>query len=288
MSELAKDYRSKQLGKLWLVGADGSISNDASKEKIAKTYSAAIDAVVATYSTHAGSCLHSVYLRGSVARGMALPGISDLDTFGVLHCSADIDINLWPENAKSKILRTCPQLADVQLELFCLSDALKIDEVQELPFVIKTQSVCVYGEDLTDRLPNYRPGVAVANIDIVQIEADLEEAITYTSSPNADAADVRYWCSRIMKNILRAGFSLTMVDEKSYTRDLMICAETFSRHYPVQADNMNRALKYVFDPEPDQAELERFLRDFGCWIAHEASVWLAIHNPARSTGIRQL
>ncbi len=91
-----------------------------------------------------------------------------------------------------------PQAAGVQFELHPSSIAEPNHTVLEMLFVMKTQSVCIFGEDLSPILPHYRPDAAAANIDIVQIADDLQEA-RQNLVADASVDDVSYWTSRIAK-----------------------------------------------------------------------------------------
>lgn len=73
-----------------------------------------------------------------------------------------------------------------------------------------------------------------------------------------------------MKNIIRSGFCLTMEKEHKFTRDLGLCVQTFSHHYPEKSKEMQQALRYALDPTGNVVELMGFLSNFGGWI-----VWVA-------------
>lgn len=204
------------IGRFWEIDEFGFIVNDANSNKVSKRLQSAIVTAIDAYRSHLGDVLHSVYLRGSVPRGLAIPGVSDLDTFGVTSGECDNASSSWSKTAEKAILRRYAELTGVQFELFSVSDVLKTDRVYELPFVVKTQSLCVFGSDLSAKLPDYRPDASSANIDICQIEADIDEARAQLFADEACQGEVDYWCSRIMKNIIRTGFSLTVPTEKYF------------------------------------------------------------------------
>jgi hypothetical protein len=120
----------------------------------------------------------------------------------------------------------------------------------------------------------------VANSDLCQIRTDVEEALAEFHA-NPPQEQTSYWCRRIAKNIVRSGFSLTILDEPQYTRDLYPCYRTFARHYPEHGRDMRNAIEYALTPSTDAAEVTAYLKDFGKWIVEEAEAWLAKHNPSR-------
>lgn len=261
---------SVSVGRFWEIDANGFILNDASRQKITPIYQPSIAVLTDAYRTHLGDALHSVYVRGTVPRGMAIPGISDLDSFAVVIAGATTSDLSWAAPAEQQIIESCPALTGVSFESWLISDVMAPTGKCEMPFVLKTQAVCVLGDDLSHQFPKYRPDATVAAIDLSQIQADIEEATTAISSATISHEQVRYWCRRIMKNIIRAGFCLTMENEHSFTRDLPLCIQSFVRHYPEKAPEMNRALQFFLDPTPDLGELQHFLDNFGCWLIHEA------------------
>jgi hypothetical protein len=268
------------IGRLWSIDADGWIVNDAGVDQIALPYQGAVAAVVQAYRQQLGAALHSVYVRGTVPRGQAVPGVSDLDCFAVaLGDLTELDDG-WLKPTGAQIAAAYPIISDVQLEIWPYAEVLVTDRFSELSFLLQTQSACVWGEDLAPYLPRFKPDAIVANNDISQIQPDIAEAMAALQA-DASARNVLYWCRRIMKNMLRTGFSLVMLDEHQFTRDLKLCYDYFARHYPAQADEMRRVLELAIQPSTDCDRVLHVLKTFGSWLIMEADAWLARHNPAK-------
>ncbi len=45
-----------------------------------------------------------------------------------------------------------------------------------IPFMIKTHSICVYGEDLRDQLPSFKADKSLANEHIINLKNNIEQA----------------------------------------------------------------------------------------------------------------
>ena len=268
------------IGGLWPLDADGTILSDASPDKIQPPYQAAVAAAVAAYREHLGAQLAGVYVRGTVPRGQAVPGVSDLDCFAVVSGDPEHVDGSWLKAAGVEIARQHPIVSDVQLEIWPLDEVLATDRFDEMSFLLKTQSACVWGDDFAPRLPRFKPDVIVANNDISQIQPDIEEAIAALHADGSPARVV-YWCRRIMKNMLRAGFSLVMLDEGVFTRDLKLCYEYFARHYPAQEQEMRRVLELAIQPTNEREVVLERLTTFGAWMIARADEWLAQHNPSK-------
>jgi tRNA nucleotidyltransferase (CCA-adding enzyme) len=74
----------KPIGKYLSQEENGFIVNDLSIEKIDEKWLPILETIVETYQAKLGENLVSVYLRGSVARNLAVDNISDLDTFALV------------------------------------------------------------------------------------------------------------------------------------------------------------------------------------------------------------
>ncbi|HEX6291444.1 MAG TPA: hypothetical protein VFZ66_19830 [Herpetosiphonaceae bacterium] len=268
------------IGGLWPIDGDGYIVNDASVDKIEPLYRAAVDAAVRAYRAHLGARLHGVYVRGTVPRGQAVQGVSDLDCFAVtLGDPATVDAS-WLKAEGARIAAEHRCVSDVQLEIWPYDEALVSDRFSEMSFLLKTQSACVWGDDLAPCLPRFKPDVVVANNDISQIRPDIAEAIAALHT-DGSARNVLYRCRRIMKNTLRTGCSLVMAQERVFTRDLKPCYELFARHYPDQAGSMRRVLDLAIEPSADRDTVLEILNTFGAWLIAQADAWLDVHNPSK-------
>lgn len=146
-----------------------------------------------------------------MARGTAVDGVSDLDDFALLDRNPNDPDLSWREGAAERLTARHTHVTGVGLDLVTADEIGGTDRFSELALQMGTQTACVWGEDVIPRLPRYRPGVLVAN-NVVQIQADIEEAISELER-DPSHENTRYWCRRISKNIVRAGFSLNRCGE---------------------------------------------------------------------------
>jgi hypothetical protein len=272
--------RMRPMGRFWRLDADGFIQNDAAPDKILPPYSELVAEVRDAYLEHLGRPVHGIYVRGTVARGVAVEDVSDLDSFALVNCEPEgLDLS-WTSGVAKRLSSRHPYVSGVDLECVAHDQIGSTERFSELGLLMVTQTACVWGEDVIPYLPRYKPGILVANSDISQIGPDIEEAIVGLDVDHRPQ-NRRYWCRRIAKNIIRAGFSLTILRERSYTRDLYRCYRAFANQYPRQESGMRRAVEYALDPSPDAEAVRAFLVDFGGWMIEAADGWLESHNPSR-------
>ncbi|PAF35731.1 nucleotidyltransferase [Terribacillus saccharophilus] len=268
----------KNIGRFCKNDHNGFIINDASLDKIDTRFFELIEKVIDTYRHQLGSDLHSVYIRGSIPRGLGIPEVSDLDTLCVTNKALkDLDLD-WVNNAEQKLNKDSSCINGVEMSFFNLDDICNTKRFSIIPFMIKTHSVCVYGEDLRNQLPAFKADAALANEHIINLESNFVQAKEDLRG-NEDKEDILDCCVWIMKIIIRAGLALVMEKEKQYTRDLYPAYEAFSRYYPEKKEKMLQALEYAINPIENTDELIFYLNDMGKWMIETSEEWLLLHNP---------
>ncbi|MGP4108929.1 nucleotidyltransferase [Virgibacillus sp. L01] len=270
----------KNIGRLCPVDKNGYILNDASFEKIIPDFKGLIEEVTEYYQVHLGSDVHSIYIRGSVPRGLGISGVSDLDTIAVTNKSVnEIDLR-WVDRAEKKLNKNFSCVNGVEFSFYHIDDILETTTFAIIPFMIKTHSVCVYGEDLSAHLPNYKADKTLGNEHLVNLKNQIEQAKEDLDG-NDDLEDILDCCVWIMKIIVRAGLALVIVKENQYTRDLFSAYKLFSEYYPEKESEMKQALHYAINPVGNVYKLIVFLDDMGNWMISESEQWLQVHNPKK-------
>ena len=96
-----------------------------------------------------GSRLLTVVLSGSVAFGEAIIGASDVDWFAFIEDDLSDDDMLWREEAKDELEEKYPVVSEFGLGLFPID---KLRQEESWRFIIKHNSIRLYGEDMISRL----------------------------------------------------------------------------------------------------------------------------------------
>lgn len=274
-------------GRLWPLDANGHIHNDARRAHLTPPFDAVVAAALRAYTDHIGPDIDSIYVTGSVARDVAVAGVSDLNMFAVLNSNVDPDLVLqdWVYAAEEAILEQHPCVSDVQLErwpyYYVFDDPARFSIGA---FIIKTHSVCLWGGDLSTQLLDYNVSPAIANDDLVRIGPDMADAIDAIEA-DTSADNVSDWCWHLSKDILRAGFGLVQMSEGVHTRDIDLCYTYFAQHYPDHADEMRRVLDCAQTPSGDADEVLRLLDEVRRWLLPLVDVWLDAHNPQRDLAL---
>ncbi|MFD3449929.1 hypothetical protein ACFDTO_35725 [Microbacteriaceae bacterium 4G12] len=275
----------KNIGRYCLTDQSGYISNDSAFHKIDLEYLEILQEVIKNYLQHLGNDIHSIYIRGSIPRGLAIKGVSDLDTIAVTYRNPkELDLS-WVKQAEHEMNRSFSCVTGIELSFYHVEDILEISNFSIIAFMLKTHSVCVYGKDLIQMLPKYKADKALANEHLFHLKSQIERAKADLIN-NEDAEDIKDCCSWIMKIIIRAGLALVIIDENLYTRDLYPAYQLFSKHFPQEEPRMRKALEYAIEPTTKPDLILDFINDFGSWITDKAEKWLQTYNPQREPKIK--
>jgi hypothetical protein len=203
--------------------------------------------------------VRSVYLRGSIPRGLAIENASDADFIYLSDIdfdSADILLAQVTE-AKFPFVR--------ELELLRLDQATfaRVYPPQQRPYfhmLLKTQCLFLAGDDLTGDIEPFRIGPDLVS-HVFTLSAEFSELASQFEQNHEDGDEraLRQWFSR---RIVRSGLEVTMDRCNRYTRDLYPCYEQFSEFYPDRSEQMFRVVSNCLsgDENPlEYGELVAFL-----------------------------
>lgn len=263
-------YQASQLRRIGTylhADAAGLLPGRAPGYRIQEPWAPPTQQLVELYLGEWGAELHSVYIRGSVARSLAIPGVSDIDSFGVLNPGVVITdprrLPTWSEAVSHEVEERFPFAAGVEVDLVPFEMAL--DRTNYYAFALKTEAVCVHGESLADRLEPFT--LNEANFQTRHFREHLDVFINeYPVEPANERPAFVAW---LAKRFLRLGMELVMEKENRYTRDLYLCYESFARQHEAHAESMRRALELAVNPVANEGAAA-FLREFGEWLAAEA------------------
>lgn len=272
----------KQIGSLCAADEKDYIINQSNPNKINHKFWEVIQFIKERCLSHLSKEIHSIYIRGSIPRGLGIEGVSDVDAI-IITFSDPQHLNLdWVEETEQFINRKFLFVAGVELGFNPLSELEESKRCSMIPFILKTYGVCVYGENLISHLPDYKPDSSLANEHLIHLASLIDKAKDDIKG-NDDIEDIKDCCTWVMRIIVRAGLALVIVQEHSYTRDLYPAYKLFSKHYPEKEQEMRTALWYAINPLSSPEEILNFLDDFGNWMKAEAEDWFKVYNPKRET-----
>jgi|GEM_PF-331300 len=256
-------------GRFLNIDSEGFFINDCDIKKIRSPWKEAVEAIKQSYLKNLVGIVHSIYIRGSVARGEGIEGVSDIDSLAVVYGNPNsLDLS-WVQKSQKSFKERFPFSPYVEFDFVPYESLLREKGYFSRRFIIKVLSTCVYGEDLAAQISKFRPSLNIAFFfhgNINQVLNQAMQKIRDSTQPD----QIRAHCAWVMKRILRTGFGLTIEKEQAFTRDLLLCYEIFSKYYPEQESQMRQALEWSVNPTDQKKTILDYLSSFGIWLADEA------------------
>lgn len=248
----------KPMGSYFETDSNGYLINPTSKEKIQEKWQPVVADLIHEYQKAYGDKLHSIYIRGSVAKGQAVDGVSDIDTFAYVELPKEEITHDWVKDAEKQITSKYDFVSEAEM------GASPVSEFQD-DMIILNQSICVWGKEL----------------EVLKLKIDNKLAI---HSPNfhkriewferflekdESEEEIKRGCVWLMKGLLRVGLEITLEKSHKYTRDLYRCYETFSENYPEREVEMKEALYLALNPTVDKTKIKSVMDNLGVWLLKE-------------------
>ncbi|MFD3531810.1 nucleotidyltransferase [Streptomyces sp. NPDC058664] len=254
------------------LAPDGTILREGALERVAPAFAPVVEAARARISGAFGpDRLHSAYLYGSLPRGTAIPGASDLDLQLALYDEPTAADRATARALESALDRDFPVIDGVGVLLSSSRTLLSEAERHDGGFFVACLCTPLIGPDLADELPRYRPTSLLAR----ETNGDLGLLLPGWRTRAAEGTDPRGLGRRVGRRLVRTGFTLVMPRWGGWTSDLDRQAAAFGGFYPERAGQMRLAVTTGRSSAPDPAVLRMLVEDLGPWLAAE---YTAVHG----------
>ena len=212
----------RPIGRFHGLSAEGWILNDCSADR-SPCWEDPIEAVTMVVRDRLGDFLHSIYLRGSVARGTAVPEVSDLDMLIVYEDEYDAPDWAWSKALAEEIRSRFPFCKGLDLNFLNRTILQERRAGAPYRFMLRTQSVCLVGRDLVPTMPQFKPDPTVM-FSLSLLVADLRNAGQTSPGGNKEV------CCSLMRRVVRSAGEVAMLYDGRFTRDLGLCVENYLLH----------------------------------------------------------
>lgn len=257
----------RPIGRAQPVDAAGCIVNPCAAHLVTAPWRAVADDVLAACGQTLGPALHSLYLRGSVPRGLAIAGVSDLDAIGIVRGSA-AGHERWTQRLDAQVRERHPCCRGVELRLWPLQGLAALAPGHPARFLLKTQALCLWGPDVAAGWPPVPLEAArIVLGGLPQALARMRAALA--SDPGTDVELMRQRCRWLAKKVVRAGFELVALRERTYTRDLHPCWLGFARHHAAHSEAMRQVLALAIEPTAETSRIAAAVA-LGDWVLAQA------------------
>jgi predicted nucleotidyltransferase len=250
------------------LDAQGYIEREGSLGRIPQAFRPVVAAARDRVLDLFGPRLHSAYLYGSIPRGTARVGRSDLDLLLALRDEpTDADREGIRELGEA-LDKEFPQIDGVGPLLYSRDLLLSELERHDMGWFVACLCTPLLGDDLAEYLPRYRPDALLAretNGDLALLLPRWRERIEAADSDEPRTRLVRF----MSRHLVRTAFTLVMPCWNGWTSDLGQMAEAFGAYYPQRAEQLRAAAALGLTPTADTAVLRTYVDDLGPWLADE-------------------
>jgi uncharacterized protein len=258
------------------LAPDGTIAREGALDRVPPAFLPVVDAARTRISqTFTPARLHSAYLYGSIARGTAVPGISDLDLMLALRAEPSAADRAGAADLEAGLDRSFSQVDGVGIGLVSTTVLLSELERYDLGFFVACLCTPLLGADLASQLPRYRPTSLLAR----ETNGDLALVIPQWRTRAAAGTDLQALSRSVGRRLTRTGFTLVMPRWGGWTSDLAESAEIFGRYYPDRAGQLRIAAAAGRVPSADPSVLEMLIDDLAPWLANEYATVHGVKAP---------
>ena len=199
-------------GRFFPIDQNGYIINDTDWSTIPKHWQNVIIDIIAAYQKELANNLIAVYVRGSVARNLAIDGFSDIDTFALIKSD---QLLKWAKASFQGLTSSFLQkkyvfVKEIEMQLVSYNSNTFLAQNPKVAMLIQTQSLCVFGKDIIPTLSQYLPNRSVC-LNYHWLEEDIKAYLQKTTD-ELTIADHQ----AILKVIIRSGFELVIEREKQF------------------------------------------------------------------------
>ncbi|WUH91048.1 nucleotidyltransferase domain-containing protein [Streptomyces sp. NBC_00433] len=258
------------------LAPDGTIVREGALSKVPAAYARLLDETRDRIrAAFPAERLHSAYVYGSIPRGTARAGRSDLDLLVVLREPPTAADRSTADRVEAGLDADFDVIDGVGLLLSDVGTLLSELERFDLGFFVACLCTPLLGEDLAGALPRYVPDGLLAR----ETNGDLGLALARWVERAAAArteAERSALCRGAARRIVRTGFTLVMPRWGGWTSELALQAEVFATYYPSRGVDMRRAAVWARTPTADPAALSLLLGELAPWLT---ATYLAVHGP---------
>ncbi|WP_433857483.1 nucleotidyltransferase [Streptomyces kronopolitis] len=254
---------------------DGCCVREGSPDRVPARFAPVVAGLGDRLAAHFGPArLHSSYLYGSIPRGTAVPGVSDLDALLALRTEPTEADRAAARAVEESLDGAFPQIDGAGILLFSEARLLSAPERHDLGWFVACLCTPLSGPDLAARLPRYRPSSLLARELNGDLFRDLPRLRERAASATTQAERTRL-TRGVTRRLVRTGFTLVMPRWGGWTSDLAESAEVFGHYYPAWAGQMRAAAHAARAPAAHPELLDELLAGLAPWLAGE---YLAVHG----------
>ncbi|MDF3832519.1 nucleotidyltransferase domain-containing protein [Cupriavidus basilensis] len=251
------------------IDSDGFIAT-LSDELVQPEFQVLLHDVCAVLVAHVEPLLDGIYLYGSVARGSAKLGFSDLDVTLVLRCKPSSLDRQKIESLRCILQDRHTEVTKIDFDIGSRAEALAPDNLFSWGYWLKHHCRCLWGNDLGEHFEPFRPSRAIAlalNGDFHRVLTKYARRIKQENAP----AETQRLQREASRKLIRSTNILRVDQDQAWPQTLEDHVELFIQHHPLMEPQINFFLVHARNPT---APVDEFVTQLQGFIR-----WMDVHAP---------
>ena len=227
------------------------IKNSCTLEAIDAAYSPLIQAAIAAYHAVFPQEIEEIRLMGSVARGEAIPEVSDIDFLALVREEPSEDAQAALQYRAAALGRTFPIVSLVDLGISCRDN---LHPTQH--FILTSDSLAVAGIDrltLREQLVTRDELIRLVTPSMSQLLPEYRVAVAQLAPD--DVERLRFYSRIIGKDLLKCLRGIILRCGATYERNISAIAAQALAHFPEHAATITLLHRCYLAPTNDQTVL---------------------------------
>lgn len=183
--------------------------------------------------------IDGIYLYGSVPRGTAVVGRSDLDISIILNTPITEPIERIFQEISNAVSYNHAEISKIDIDPGYLNIIQNPQELYHWQFWLKHCCCCVWGNDRAVSFVKHKPNLEIA----FALNGDLPVFLEQMANSFAKMDD-KAVAKILGKKLVRAAYYFIAAKDESWYIDLSQCAQAVKKYYPDQQEDIG--LAYLF------------------------------------------
>lgn len=225
------------------LDAEGFIRREGSPSRVQPDFAGLVEAYVEAVRSLFGEELDSAYLYGSVPRGTALPGRSDLDGQVLLARPPTTEDRRALEVVEARLGATYPRVSTVEILLDARADLVDPAERHDGGFHVRVLCTPFWGPDAGDEVEPHRPDRDLARGIQGDWRAALVRLTEQATTAERGSPEEAVLCRATGRRLARVGFSWVLPRWGGWSSDPRVMAQVVGHLEPGWAAPMASAVR---------------------------------------------
>jgi len=226
-----------------------STANDCTLEKVASDYAPIIDDAVGAYRRNLDKLLLSIRLMGSVPRGEAKIGVSDIDFVALTSMNAEADRRSMLEVECKRLTAKYPCVGRVDLEI-----EIKGRVTAARDFIFRSDSICVWGDDTYIKTDTKMSNIALAKLVTPDFDKLLSGYRQRLKNP-IQAEELGQLSRSVGKDVLKCFRRFLILKLALYKKGAIDIHDQLVSYFPQETDTFDRLLSIHEQPIQKREDL---------------------------------